>query len=383
MRQIIACLCGLLAASQLSAARFELTADNLQPAPGVTETTWQARVGRGEFDRIGLHRYGPAADVDVTAFLLYLPGTNMNGTSAVPDEDHNLFLFLASRGVVVYALDYRTHVVPHDHEGSRKFMRRWTLDAFVDDADAALEFAARREQDKPAFVAGFSRGVSIGYGLLNVTRVDVAGFVALDGSFKHYAPVGSFDRRSAIARLAESGRWASAVSRSRSWQSRHELMQGVYTNPAGPAPDGRSANIGEQLSNTLYRAWGPGALANPRDGISDVTVLARLLDSYDWFYPTVQNVDGRGIAMQEDDPSTKLDDRWGKLTPAVIYFGAANFGTESLLSGIYSASHAGSKDVTIHVLENHGHLDVIVGNRARQDVFEPTLLWITQRAGGE
>ena len=159
-------------------------------------------------------------------------------------------------------------------------------------------------------------------------------------------------------------------------------MQGVVSNPDGPASDGRSGSIGEQLSNTLYRAWGPGALANPRDGMSDVTVLAQLLDSYDWFYPAVQNIDGRAIATQTDDPATDLDDRWGELTPAVIYFGAANFGTESLLSGIYSASHAGSKDVTIHVLENHGHLDVIVGNHARQLVFEPVLQWIAARTGG-
>ena len=197
MKQLIACLCGLLIAAELPAAKFRMTADNLQPGPGVAETVWQARVGRGKYDHIGLHRFGPASGRNVTAFVLYLPGTNMNGTSAVPDEDHNIFLFLAARGIAVYALDYRTHGVPHGYEGSREFMRRWTLGAFVADADAALTFASEQEKGRPAFVAGFSRGVSIGYGLLNVCDADVTGFVALDGSFKHYAATGSFDRRAA------------------------------------------------------------------------------------------------------------------------------------------------------------------------------------------
>ena len=78
----------------------------------VLETRWSLKRGEGAHDRIQLHRYrnkGPAK-----AVLLYLPGTNMNGTVAVADENHNLWLFLARRGVHVYALDYRTHFVPND-----------------------------------------------------------------------------------------------------------------------------------------------------------------------------------------------------------------------------------------------------------------------------
>ena len=29
----------------------------------------------------------------------------------------------------------------------------------------------------------------------------------------------------------------------------------------------------------------------------------------------------------------------------------------------------------------HGHLDIVVGEQARKDVFEPTLAWILARAG--
>ena len=377
-RLLSVCL-GMGLGLQSAATEFRVEEGSHKLAPGVAKTAWNARVpDGGEFDRVGLHRYGPS-DGKVRVVLLYLPGTNMNGTSAGPDESSNVFLYLAARGIAVYALDYRTRAVPHDYAGSLEFMRGWTLETFVEDADSALGFAAGQDEGVPLFAAGFSRGVSIGYGLLNVTPLTLAGFVALDGGFKHYAPAAPFDRKAAMARLTESGRWASTLSRSRSWENRHQLMLRTYTNPDGPAMDGKSPSMGAQLSNTLYNAWGPGVLANPRDGISDVAVLARLLDTYDWFYPAVQNIDGRSVASQVDDPTTRIDDRWGKLTVPVLYFGATNFGTESLLSGIYSASRAGIEDVTIHVLENHGHLDVIVGKRALENVFEPTLRWIEAR----
>ena len=51
-----------------------------------------------------------------------------------------------------------------------------------------------------------------------------------------------------------------------------------------------------------------------------------------------------------------------------------------LLNGLYSAQKSGSSDVTIHVLEGYGHLDVLVSDQARRDVFEPTLAWIKSRA---
>ena len=76
-------------------------------APDIEHTAWStSRPPAGPFDRIEVHRYRTKAAPVAT--LLYLPGTNMNGEAAVTDEDHNLWIFLARRGVEVFALDYRT-----------------------------------------------------------------------------------------------------------------------------------------------------------------------------------------------------------------------------------------------------------------------------------
>jgi hypothetical protein len=158
-------------------------------------------------------------------------------------------------------------------------------------------------------------------------------------------------------------------------------MAAAAEAPDGPALDPRYATAGAQVADVLYNAWQPGALANPVEGLSKPQVLARLLAGYDRYYPAVQDVDGRAIADREDDPATPLDDLWGEMKAPILYFGATGMGTEWLLDGIHSAGASGSKDVTVNVLERYGHLDVLVGEYARRDVYEPVLAWILRRAG--
>jgi pimeloyl-ACP methyl ester carboxylesterase len=314
--------------------------------------------------------------------LLYLPGTNMNGEAAVGDEDHNLWLFAARRGVEVFTVDYRTHFVPAGELADAAVLRGWTLEAFVDDIRAAAKKARAESGESRLFVAGFSRGVSLAYAYGCVEPEAVAGLIALDGTFKSHAPKGRYDRAAEAQKLAGSGQWARNVSGQLGWETRQKLMQAAASAPAGPALDAKYASAGAQLADVLYNAWRPGALANPVEGLSRPEVLAQLLAGYDRYYPAVQDVEGRAIADFADDPATALDDRWGELTMPILYFGATGMGSDWLLDGIYSAGSSGSKDVTINVLERYGHLDVVVGENARRDVFEPVLAWILRHAAG-
>jgi hypothetical protein len=103
-----------LAAASASAADSAWTPAAEAPLAGaadIRETRWEtARPPGGTYDRIRVHRYRAAEPAK--AAVLYLPGTNMNGQVALADEDHNLWVFLARRGVEVYALDYRTAFPP-------------------------------------------------------------------------------------------------------------------------------------------------------------------------------------------------------------------------------------------------------------------------------
>jgi pimeloyl-ACP methyl ester carboxylesterase len=347
----------------------------------VRETRWtQSRPPGGAFDRIQVHRYrGSRPSV---ATLLYLPGTNMNGEVALEDGDHNLWLFLAGRGVDVFALDYRTHFVPSTGTADLSSMREWGMAAFVEDARAAAALARKETGRKRLFVAGFSRGVSLAWAFAATEPAEgVGGVVALDGGFKSHAPKDRYDLAAETKAWEAKGSWASDVSGSLGWETRQKMMTAAASDPGGPALDAKYATIGDQVSRILYGAWRPGGLANPVDGLSRPQVLAKLLAGYDRYYPTRQDVEGRSIADRDDDPATPLDDAWGEMKTPVLYFGSTGMGGDFLLNGIYTASKSGSPDVTLNVLESYGHLDVIAGDRARAEVFEPTLLWITRRAG--
>jgi pimeloyl-ACP methyl ester carboxylesterase len=304
----------------------------------------------------------------------------MNGQAAVPDEDHNLWTFLARRGVEVFTLDYRTHFVAAEGPLDASALRAWGLETFVEDIRAAAGKARAESGRDRLFVGGFSRGVSLAYAYACTEPAAVAGLVALDGSFKNHAPQGQYDRAAESRKLEASGAWANDVSGRLGWPNRQKLMIAAAANPAAPATDAKFTSIGAQVADLLYNAWRPGGLANPVGGLSRPERLARLLAGYDRYYPAVQDVDGRSIADRADDPATALDDAWGELKLPILYFGATGMGPEWLLNGIHSAGASGSPDVTLNVLERYGHLDVVVGEQARKDVFEPTLAWILARS---
>ena len=349
----------------------ETAVASLSAAP-VTSTEW--RYTDDDSQSVGLHRYRLAGGPS-RAVLFYLPGTNMNGTLKTYSEKHNLWLFLAARGITVFTMDYRTRFVPHDFSGDLSFMREWSMDLFVEDAGKAVAFLRQESGEQPLFIAGFSRGAAYAYALAG--QVPAAGLVVLDGSFKQ-VPYKAFDLAGALARFDTEGRYASVVSR-RGFEKRSELMNRAIDNPSGRAIDPRFASAGEQLADVLYRAWGPGVLANTRNNVSDIQVLAREMQAYDWFFPLIQDVEGASIRSSEDDPATWIDDHFGSLTIPVIYFGSGGFGADSLVAGIHSAARSGSKDVTVNVLENYGHLDVLFSREAVVDVYAPVLNWIENR----
>jgi hypothetical protein len=348
------------------------------PSGTLTGTEWRLTYDDMEpVQAVGLHRYRNP-DRPSRAVLLYLPGTNMNGSLKTADERYNLWMYLAARGVEVYTVDYRTRFIPHDFEGDLAFMRDWTFDRFVRDALRCVEEIKSQVPDRPLFVAGFSRGASYAYAL--VGQMEAAGLIVLDGSFKQVNPK-VYDLPAALTEFDDEARYATPVSR-RGYEARHELMTHAYEDPSGPAMDERYETAESQLAETLHKAWGAGVLTNTRDSVSPITVLAREMDDYDWYFPSIQNVESRAMSSQIDDPATVMDDHFGEMTLPILFFGSGNFGTELLLNGIHSAARSGSKDVTIRVLEDFGHLDVLFAHSAVDEVYEVTLKWILARLPG-
>ena len=383
VRSFLSLLILLALSDRESAASPEWTALKgaaIANAPDIEHSIWStSRPPAGPLDRIEVHRYRTKAAPIAT--LLYLPGTNMNGEVAVTDEDHNLWIFLAGRGVEVFALDYRTRMSSQSTDpNALAAMKGWTTEAFVDDIKAASALARGESGRAQLYVAGFSRGVFLAYAYACSEPAAVAGLVALDGQFKSHAPKNRYEPDADLRKLEESGGWASDVSGRLGWEGRQKLMLATAENPLAPATDPKFKTLGEQLGNLLQFAWGPGALANPLGGQSRPEVLGRLLAGYDRYYPAVQDPEAKRMGDRDDDAKTPLDDLWGEMKMPILYFGNARMPGDWLLNGIYSAQKSGSPDVTINVLEGYGHLDVLISDHARREVFEPTLAWIRSRA---
>ncbi len=342
-------------------------------APHVYEWVFQASRGSSPFDRIALHRVtlGPNPPVQPNLVMLYLPGTNMNGEVAIDDPRYSLPLFTASHGVDFWALDYRTHFVPPDASASDLAMLKgWTNEVFESDIDAAVRLIAATTGRKRIFVGGFSRGVSFAYLYAALHPSRVAGLMQFDG----WIP----DRKASSpppARYAQSappGRYADDIGgRHLTYEKRNVLLEIVIKDPNAPAPIPKYKTAGENLEHVVYDSadfGGHGGLANPMGGFSAPDVLARVLIRYDRYWPAIQDGENSFTpAILESLERSKIP---------VIAFSSTNISKEWPARVTKSASSTGSSDVTVTQLAGWGHLDVICGTHAEEQVFEPALEWL-------
>ncbi len=346
-------------------------ARELKDAPGIYEWTFDATRGLSPFDRIALHRIarGPTTPAHPETALLYLPGTNMNGEVAIEDPRYSLPVYLAAKGVDVWALDYRTHFVPPDTPIEKLGeLRAWTNDSFLGDISAAARFVSTKTGDAKLFIAGFSRGATFAY-LFAAEHPDAtAGLVILDGYVSGSAMPG-YDSTKAADDLG---------GRQLTFDKRHKLLEMVIANPDGPAPLPKFKTARDNLIHVVERPGALGApkgLANPSGGFSDPVVLAKLLITYDRWWPAVQN--GAGSLT----PARRNALRASKIR--VIAFASTNIfpGWSKQVTESANSTAAGAKVV---VLDGWGHLDVIAGTKAEQQVFAPLLEWLRQHrpAGG-
>jgi pimeloyl-ACP methyl ester carboxylesterase len=341
----------------------------LEQAPGVYEWRFIAKPGPTFYDKIALHRIalGPRVEQHRAITVLYLPGTNMNGEIALENPRYSFPVYLAAHGVDVWTMDYRTHFVPGGipEQTIAPVMKHWTNELFAGDIESAAEFILHQTKSEKIFVAGFSRGVEFAYLFAAMHPGEVRGIVALDGFLPRH-PTTQEPRDRIVDDIGGAHL---------TYEKRRMLMQFVIDNPDGPAPIAKYKTARENLIHVVYDAkefGGKGGLANPVDGHSDPVVLARLLIGYDRYWPAVQDY---------ENPFTppRLRSLKESMIP-VIAFSSTNITTDWPAWVDESAHSTGSKDVTFTKFPGWGHLDVLCGTAAEEDVFARTLGWLKRHA---
>jgi pimeloyl-ACP methyl ester carboxylesterase len=341
-------------------------AHSFKDAPAVTEWRFEDVRGASPMDKIGLHHVaiGKTPPENPELVILYLPGTNMNGIVAPDDVKHSLALYLATHGVDFWAMDYRTHYVPPEKEQSDLTeLKGWTYDLFASDIDEAVKFVREHTRHGKIFLVGFSRGVTNEYLYTALHPENVQGIVVLDGFLSRRAP-----------KEAPADVYADDIGGAHlTYDKRKTLMQMVIANPEGPAPIQKYKTARENLEHVVYDSaafGGNGGLANPQGGKSDAVELAKLLITYDRYWPAVQNF---------ENPFTP--DRLAALQKSqvpVIAFSSTNFGADWPSMVEQSAHSTGSKSVSFSKLDGAGHVDVLCGTLSEQMVFAPSLEFIKQ-----
>ena len=377
-------------ATTVAASGADFTASGnpreLKGAPGIYEWTFTAVVGKSPYDKIGLHRLakGPNPPAHPDAVVLYLPGTNMNGEVALEDPKYSFQVYLAEHGIDVWSMDYRTHFIPATTaESDLAELKGWTNDLFESDIDAAAKFVSEKTRNvkitpglhlapgtfvfgglNKLFVACFSRGVEFAYLYAARHPERVAGIIALDG-FIPTRPM----------RAVPAGHYADDIGGEHlTYDRRYKLMQMVIDNPDQAAPIPKYKTARDNLEHVVYDAGGffggKGGLANPQGGFSDPVVLAKLLISYDRYWPAVQ--DGENPFTPELLASLKSS----KIP--VIAFASTNFGAKWPAMAEASAKSTGAPDPSFAKFDGWGHLDVLAGTKSESEVFAPTVAWIKQ-----
>ena len=290
--------------------------------------------------------------------VLYLPGMHMNAELPVPDPRYDLRLYLAQAGVRTWGIDYRTHAVPAEATADDlKALQRWGADTFADDAAWAAGFV-RGADRAPVFLMGFSYGAGLAYRVAARRDEHFAGLIILDGA-------------SGAGRAPEGDGPAIDVGGHRlPYAERRQLLARVITDPRGPSPLPGFATAGEALADVLYTAaafGGHGGLADAKNGISDVAILARLLASYDRWWPRA------ALESSATDPP--------KSPLPVLAFASTNMGPAWVERVKVSAHAFGGPQAVVQELARHGHLDVLVGRSAARQVYEPVRAWLVERAG--
>jgi len=314
-----------------------------------------ARPPFGRFDRIGLRRLA-LCEGATGPVVLYLPGMHMNAELPEIGARYDLRIHLALEGVRTWGLDYRTHTVPAAATtDDLRELTDWTAEMFANDAEWGAGFV-RTADPGPLYLAGFSYGAGVAYRLA-ARRVPLQGLVILDGT-----PPGD-------GSAPEGSGPAIDVAGSRlPWPERARLLAAVLASPGNPSPVAGYVTAGSALADIVYSApafGGHGGLSAAKDGVTAVTPLARLLASYDRWWPRAA-LGGGGVSPSRQIP--------------VLAFATPNMGPAWVERVRAGAKAFGGEKAIVRVPPRYGHLDVLVGNRAARTVFEPVLGFVA--AGG-
>ena len=352
------------------------------------ETAWaSARPPFGTYDFVAVRRITAVRteqDTKPRPVFFFLPGAHAHGEIILADERYDLRLYLAKRGIETWTLDYRTHFLPREQIYDSSFMQAWTAEAFINDVIAAAQHVRAISGRQHMFLGGFGVGASFAaLAAARSGREDLWGLVLLDGYvldppdadplYRERTPTPNWFADDVEGRYLPYKRWM-------------KILQDIIEDPHGPDffPTPLFDTRAQALAHFLYvnaNFGARGGLSDAQHGRADVVVLAQVFKHQDRYWPRVQNHGGfslqRHLAGAQFDYAPALS----VMNTPVLAFASGNMDNAGLLWSErvrFTAQTLAATDVQFRLLPDWGHLDLMWGAAAAQEVFSPVAEWIMQ-----
>jgi pimeloyl-ACP methyl ester carboxylesterase len=405
--------------SQVS-PRFRSACEAIRPerrilSGNIAEYSFRLRVGKGQYDVIGIHRVvkeaAPWKPAHTSKALMMAHGDIWNFRAAfLTDPARNLPVLLARNGIDVWGIDFGWTLVPATTTNF-SFMKNWGIERDARDLGVALAFArglrfAGGHGVARMLLLGWSRGGQIGYAYLDRASQlpsalqQVRGFIPVD----IYLKTDVEDLREAACTRYQGSlpSWQAGTFENRNGTLIATIWQLATTNPNGASPilpgfTNRQASLAVGSLTFLFFPpnLAPAPLYHFTGGTFDAqgkptgllytpeaTLLALEKGSAP-YQPAKELLDG-DAAICDDDSIAEVgfDDHLDDIKVPVLYVGASG-GFGGL--GIYTTTLLGSTDVTSLVVDlqppanqlaEFGHADIFLAINAEALVWQPILTWL-------
>lgn len=375
-------------------------------SPSLQETFWITELPpNAKHMQVGLRRISTKNGTKREGVIVYLPPSGTTARLYTASEDYDFRLFLANRGYDVFSVEYRNSFVTADKDISdlAKFKTSLTLS----DIQQAIAQVKSLTGANKVFLTGHSTGARYVY-LYACARgsQDLKGMIPMDGApweMSGPTPEGTMDISQGYAALAN-GDTAANRNLFKSWGMKPgpQYYDVALTNfdppfagavntyfeqgPTAESPVAGFATVSDYIADQFYRVWGEKQLTNVLNGYAKVgTLLDFVVKAGAEHWPLVDYMEDaylgnwNGNAPRSDLQFTR---DISSVNLPILVFASSEF--KDALSFQYRWKWEGyemikSADRQYILLNGFGHLDILVGEYAKDQVFTVLYNWLQAR----
>jgi alpha-beta hydrolase superfamily lysophospholipase len=372
----------------------------------LVETLWTAKLPpTSRYNTVGVRRLAIRERAAYEGVLVHLPGSSSNGNFYTTSENYDFRVYLANRGYDVYTVEYRTSFIP-ETETDYSCMATYKTSATLADLRKIIEFVKQKTGRQRIFLSGHSTGARYVYLYACArTAADLAGMIPMDGSPWELngrpAPESTMDIYSGYTALA-SGDTEANRKLFQSWglepdtgyynvrimgwgREMEKAMRTYYSPPPyGPqyGPFAGFPTVSAYIAEQLQNIWGEAQFTNIKNGYAKVDVMMNMMSKIGVPWPLVDYLEDAYLGNWKGNPPEaplKFLKNIEKIQTPILVFASEMWTTA--VGYEYRWKREGyemikSADRQYILLKGFGHMDILAGEKAKNEVFVPLYNWL-------